>query len=590
MNVEYAWDSKIYSKVYDNIDDIITAINNGTIKTFKLKEKYVPGDKITSNYEQKANRNNYEIVYTDDNHPFVLSSSSLADSVMNPIFFNKHRDVINKALLEMIKKSDESSYSIPSYLYSDELVDCLLNKKNSTIIFKDIELKDEIKKKIKDNHLEVFVEKNGIVKQISSHYVIGPYTIDQLEQSDCIHMHVEDLEGIDIDNLKYIKSSCVIMFSTPRNTKEYYQLILDFIEKLNKTENSHIVKIKIDKRSLFDEIFLDKDFSNVNLIVHDDAYDYSFSEYKNEEKRLDNIIEPIKNLDLSSLEKYLAIFNIVKNYKKYKENVNQKEESRYLRYILDNDYMVCVGFAKLLQVLCEKVGVEVKELEVSIDVSYDGGYTQEEKTVMEAGHARCVVSIDDNKYNVHGLYVSDPTWDNNLEENRLNNALMTFDKMDVAKRMFYYSIFEPVLDIHNFKEFNDQINYLLRDVMNNNRFIQNKSFIDRLLYSYNDVIKRVLNTIICDPKYNYFNNKRESCKTEKDYENLLTELGNYLLTRINKKVDDEVIIKASIYTDKVLGKESNIDDLRKSYYELDKLSFPYEIDNENDHNLIGRSK
>ena len=34
----------------------------------------------------------------------------------------------------------------------------------------------------------------------------------------------------------------------------------------------------------------------------------------------------------------------------------------------------------------------------------------------------------------------------------------------------------------------------------------------------------------------------------------------------------------------------NIDDLRKSYYELDKLSFPYEIDNENNHNLIGRSK
>ena len=68
------------------------------------------------------------------------------------------------------------------------------------------------------------------------------------------------------------------------------------------------------------------------------------------------------------------------------------------------------------------------------------------------------------------------------------------------------------------------------------------------------------------------------------------------------KYNDDIAFKTFVFTpekDKLLrkfekiealGKESNIDDLRKSYYELDKLSFPYEIDNENDHNLIGRSK
>ena len=82
------------------------------------------------------------------------------------------------------------------------------------------------------------------------------------------------------------------------------------------------------------------------------------------------------------------------------------------------------------------------------DTSYDDGFTIEEKEVEDSGHARCIVSMDDDKYNVHGLYVSDPTWDNQLDENRLNNVLMTFDKMDISRRMFYYSL-HPLHSLHN---------------------------------------------------------------------------------------------------------------------------------------------
>ena len=79
-------------------------------------------------------------------------------------------------------------------------------------------------------------------------------------------------------------------------------------------------------------------------------------------KRNGELIEPIKNSNLSPLEKFIAIYNVVKNFKPYKESPDQLEESRYLRYILNNEYMVCVGYAKLLKILCEKVGIKVINL------------------------------------------------------------------------------------------------------------------------------------------------------------------------------------------------------------------------------------
>ena len=179
MDVVYAWDTKLYNKVYDNIDDIVKDINNGTIKSFKLVEKYVPGDRITSYLEQMANEKNREIIYTDDVHPFLYSDISISDCVMNPSFFNKHRDVIINALENQIRNSDSTYYTIPEYLYSDELLDYLLNKKDVTITIRDVDLSDEIMRKIKDKHIDAYLEKNGIRNQISSRYVLCFHTVEQ---------------------------------------------------------------------------------------------------------------------------------------------------------------------------------------------------------------------------------------------------------------------------------------------------------------------------------------------------------------------------------------------------------------------------
>ena len=58
-------------------------------------------------------------------------------------------------------------------------------------------------------------------------------------------------------------------------------------------------------------------------------------------------------------------------FKEYKECEKDKSEARNLYKILDNEYMVCVGYAKLLSDLLSKLNINNTTLGITIDVSYE---------------------------------------------------------------------------------------------------------------------------------------------------------------------------------------------------------------------------
>lgn len=153
--------------------------------------------------------------------------------------------------------------------------------------------------------------------------------------------------------------------------------------------------------------FFDKNYNNVSF---DNAHIYSVDPKTLilKEEILNMIANEVKAQSLSPLEKYMYLYNIVKLYKEYQEcdkieNIEDRFLSRNSHFTLFNDYMVCVGYATLLEELvsrlndpnlkCTTFGCEVIEKGESF------------------GHCRCVVKIEDDKYNVDGIYISDPTWD-----------------------------------------------------------------------------------------------------------------------------------------------------------------------------------
>jgi len=596
MKIVNLWESKLKNHFIftNNEEEVFEAIKNRFIRPdLFIKDTYTPGDIIESHLMNVAHKNDLILNFTDENH-LVCYSKDGYGTYINPLFFAKYKDKIIKLITETIYSTNLSHLTIPNWLFSDDLFEYVINNKNISVTFKDIKLDDEKIKRLKEHEIDAYLQINGERKQISSKYIFLYYTKEKFKSLSELSISLKDLKDEDFDNLIYLPDNCEITIKlNSTNELDYLNSVKQFLDKLDKLDKNFTIKIKVIRRSNFKKVF-DNKYNNLNLIIDNDSHDYEYDEYIEEEKKLEELVEPIKNANLSPLEKYLGVYNIVKNFKKYKESENNTDESRYLRYILNGEYIVCVGYAKLLVELLDKVGIKAITFSTDVDTSYDDGFTLEEKTVEFAGHRRVIVSIDDYKYNVHGLYMADPTWDNSLDNNLLNHALMTYDKMQISRRMFSLNNFNIILDIHNFKEFNAQVNFFLKKYLKRDEEFysrQTSSYQEIVLKSYKDVCNSIINSIITEECYEEFINLLKDCKVENDYINLLTKLGNYLLTRTNNYIKDEIILEASMESiRKTKGYEESklreIEEMTKKQYKLsDEYNFPYQISNNNDFDL-----
>lgn len=128
----------------------------------------------------------------------------------------------------------------------------------------------------------------------------------------------------------------------------------------------------------------------------------------------------IDGKELSPFEKYLFAYHTVSHFT-YNEEEREDgyELSRTVVGALNSDKIVCVGFADLLSNLCQRVGIECFQQYVACDGK-------------NIDHCNCCVRIDDDKYNIHGIYYADPCWDSYREEteNTLQHSLLVCDEVD----------------------------------------------------------------------------------------------------------------------------------------------------------------
>ena len=153
------------------------------------------------------------------------------------------------------------------------------------------------------------------------------------------------------------------------------------------SDNINYFKTIKDKKDIYFSFDGEKLLS-LDQIIKDDEF-------------LDYCVQNIKNSDMSPFEKYLAIYDIVKNFKQYKKRPDDRalQESRNLYMILNNNYMVCAGYARLLETLLKRIGIDATFL---ISSTYRDDFQ----------HAIVALKIKDEKYNLDGVYLSDPTDDN----------------------------------------------------------------------------------------------------------------------------------------------------------------------------------
>lgn len=579
----------------NTIEELIEYLNGHSVSEFLIKDNYEYGNKTETQLERNALNSKINLNYTDDNHKIAICQNSfLSPPIISKDFFEKNKDIIIPLLQKDILNKKTDYYLIPPFLFDDKFLDVVLEK-CTYLTLKDVELTDEQIEKIKSKFIDCDLIINGSRVRISDSRLISYYTKKDLEGNNRTFYINEFLSDRELENLKYLEENANISISffndniykpiTNTNTqkKELIKL-LNHLEGLGKNVN---VTVELGRRmDIYDLLPTLNNFKTIKSNIYVDLTEYTFEEFMKESNKLDNLVSDIKNSNLSPLEKYMAVYDIVKLYKPYKENKDDLDSSRKVKYILDNDYMVCVGYAKLLNALLERVGIEscgysTKVYEVKENESVD----------LHGGHARQIVHITDPKYGIDGYYMADPTWDSNFEQDTWDYALLPLDNMQRTKEMYSLETKDFYLDVHSFEEFNTKMNiYLTIKINEELQRNKNRTLKDdnnqMILNAYDCIFRNILETLISLDKTQYLKYEEyistpSKQRNEEFYERFLTDFGHYVVNKTNKPIlKEDLALAAAIakHRDKPEEiREKYAKETLKQMQERDLELFPYEL-------------
>lgn len=550
---------------------------------------------------------------------YVTGNEVKTELFLDKEFFFQHKNKLKDFFLKMVKKN-LNIYEIPTIMITEELVDYIVNSKELDTTFfyfynltgenvddkfrnkleqsnKYVILNDELISTMAGAIYKKYFEMDSIIRDVFK------LTDNDVDMFAIIgnHTKIMLIANFEMDDRFYrgnfLNNESLLMYHY--DERKYFEKVLEIFERMRNHGRKYDICILVnDREKLLQSGILDENYFNIFLC--DGTIEYTKEEYEREEEYLNELVRPIKEANFTPFEKYLAVYNIVKKFKAYKENYYRPEESRELRYILYNEYMTCYGFSKLLKVLLEKVGIASFVTLSNIDHSYDEGFTSEEKsTDFEShGHARNIVKIDDDKYDIHGIYLADSTVDNDLEYDLYSYVAVTFDKMKESFKLEELKVIDLLMDFHSKDEFMEKFNYLVKKL--EKPFDNGESFkkgtIFHLIYLKICEILRDLDYQKYDQVFKKYENEMELLSQELNegnnqiFNEFLNDYVEYMIPLVNKQIDKKKIIFAGLVVKKSIDKydEKMLKDwlsfTSKLYSAINDVEFPYVYDPEESRN------
>lgn len=346
--------------------------------------------------------------------PFACSDINNNNLRINREFYEVNKEKVQEFVLDTIRNTEQNVFILKNKEFlNNRFINAIISNNN-----------------IKSMAIlgNVFVSKEDIQFILSSHICHLSCCVDFNRDEELLYQYIP---GLEITNYPTVAGVSVMDFG-----KENVELYV--VNKLNDQKLEHLkmlfelypqekVYINFKYKDQQDQIikYINSDkiiIRNSNLYTKEE-YIYLNETYDNvyfdvsgiyvtsvqnlilREEIMESIISEVDNFDLSPLERYMYLYNIVKMYKEYKEAEDKTAPnlSRYSEYTLFNDYMVCVGYATLLEELVERLNDKNV-----ICTTYSCSILDNNKSF---GHCRCMVKIKDEKYGIDGIYISDPTWD-----------------------------------------------------------------------------------------------------------------------------------------------------------------------------------
>lgn len=447
------------------------------------------------------------------------------------------KDIIKKlkkdpTYINQIENEDEELllYAIHfGYKYTDDLLDrfCKNDLYVKFYIEKD---KDFIRYFMNSKHFNVDRFKNEeIIRKKIIEYAIE----NDLYNNPIIMCWMELSGNIDLFNkigIYFIGKDMLNNndFNFSNNIKELYLIdgdvdtINTLIDKVKKYNiNVEYINVKL-KRSAYNDLEINSIKDKSIIKFYTTSYKkISIEEIKEMNKLLDLCVSDIKLSKLSPYEKYIAVYNIVKSFKEYRiykdddfKDFIDNDESRSIYLVLNNLYIVCDGFSKLLETLLDRVGIS--------NISFGS---------IKLNHALNYVNIVDEKYNIDGFYISDVTNDNELDfmmDKKYEN-IHILTKDNKVKRIGEENV-DYIFDM-NIEEIYNYIKYSVN-------YEKVMCFLSKMDNNfYNKIKGSNININLATSIYNYLNNKVDkSINGEKDIKAIL-EVKQFILNK--KYTDDE---------------------------------------------------
>ncbi len=343
---------------------------------------------------------------------------------------------------------------------------------------------------------EKSISKTLIIEEIKAYIIVTGKEMEIICYSD----KYDDLFNI----IKYYTNQGYFI-----NSIEFNTIRINSKKSMAEIDYSYIYKIKK---------YLDSLHHNTNI-----SFTYESGLYANYEDYF-SMIESLKwyrslvlENDLSPVEKLTYAYDICKTIHYQQSGLTSKDISNdnTLHLFIKTGNIVCLGYNRLL----EEILLGVEGLKVSDFVTYefrDNGNS--------LGHSRGIVKIDDDKYDIHGIYCLDVTFDSYHEEyaetyGKRYDAFSGYKYFLVPiyryKKYFKHSTYPRIFSGRNnaFKEkylTKRRLDEIVDNPKQNNRLVNTKVI--------NESIRSLVDGMSVSELYEYLNCERPS---EMDFFNII---------------------------------------------------------------------
>lgn len=528
-----SWEINADTNKVLSMEELMDPIYLDKIEGFSLEESYLVS---------RSDSSYIEILQTDLQHPFVFHKNfwdANGTIGIHPGYFKEHTTEVEFFIKEILTKITNESISLFDQTF---ITDANIQAIASNPRFMEIGLGTTKKPFSLNKKVYLTLKENSHIEKIKTEAVepdlLGIFgdIIDYNNKMKILGQPYFSIEGnremsiaspvIDYSNLQYLPST----IETINFRYSDYDNMKEVIDKVNALYPNMKFNISIDySKPSLEDISNFKCKDKIFIMVLGERT-VSLEQYEKLENKLWDFVNPILNSSLSPYEKYTYVYNKVKTFKKYKENKEDRSSARNLYEILTNDYIVCVGFKELLCNLLNKIGIPNKTLRVTVDTSKrDENINSFEK---REHHARVLTYLKDEKYGIDGYYISDPTWDNDLENDLYNNIALTPEEDTSHHRMLYFSDID-FFNVHTIEEFIDMV-----------QRVQTKGY--SFEYSLNFI--KALDPIFYESLLQKYlpQNPVKPFKEVLNTPEFIIDIFNYLKERCNKPISGKTIIDAAM--------------------------------------------